>query len=60
MQDEVSITGEDASAWLRKHFAGRENPQISFTWAPDATADRGAYERLLEVLFSPRAGDLAA
>lgn len=60
MQDGASISGEDASAWLREHFAGQANPEISFTWAPDAVPDQGAYERLLEILFSPRTGDKAA
>lgn len=60
MQDGASISGEDASAWLREHYAGHSNPEISFRWAPDAVADQGAYVRLLEILFSPRAGDEAA
>lgn len=60
MQDGASISGEEASAWLREHFSGDASPEITFTWAPTAVADQGAYERLLEILFSPRAGDKAA
>ncbi|MFD3532012.1 hypothetical protein [Streptomyces sp. NPDC058664] len=61
MQD-GSIGGEEASAWLREHFADDPAPEISISFAWDASAapDRGAYERLLEILFTPRPGDLAA
>ncbi|MFG3509625.1 hypothetical protein ACGF5F_29455 [Streptomyces sp. NPDC047821] len=60
MQDGASISGEDASRWLREHFAGQAEPDITFTWAADAAPDQGAYERLLEILFKPRSDDLAA
>jgi hypothetical protein len=60
MQDGAAISGEDAAAWLREHFAGDPDPQITFTWDANAVADQGAYERLLEILFSPKAGDKAA
>lgn len=59
MQD-GSIRGEEASAWLKQHLAGDPEPVISFAWEPEAPPDQGAYERLLEILFTPRPGDLAA
>ena len=58
MQD-GSIRGEEASDWLKEHFAGDPAPSISLTWDPTADPDQGAYERLLHILFAPRPGDLA-
>lgn len=60
MQDKAPITGEEAGQWLREHFAGEPAPEITFTWDAHAIADQGAYERLLEILFRPRAGEKAA
>lgn len=59
MQD-GSIRGEEASAWLKAHVTGDPEEHISFAWDPQARPDQGAYERLLEILFTPRPGDLAA
>lgn len=59
MQD-GSIGGEEASAWLKQHFAGEVEPSISLTWDPTADPEQGSYERLLHILFAPRPGDLAA
>jgi hypothetical protein len=61
MQD-GSIRGEEASAWLKERYAGDSAPSvdITFTWDDEAKPDQGAYERLLEILFTPRPGDLAA
>jgi len=59
MQD-GSIRGEEASAWLKARKLSAEELDISFAWDSEARPDRGAYERLLEILFTPRPGDLAA
>ena len=59
MQD-GSIRGEEASAWLKAHCADGAGLDITFTWDREAKPDQGAYERLLEILFTPRPGDLAA
>jgi hypothetical protein len=33
MQDGAAISGEDASAWLREHFAGDPKPEVRMDWA---------------------------
>jgi hypothetical protein len=54
VQDGASISGEDASRWLREHFAGQAEPAVHITWR-DEEPDPVAYRRVLEILFRPRA-----
>lgn len=60
MQNGDAIRADEAGTWLREHFKDDPDPGISFTWDATARPDQGAYERLLEILFTPRPGDLAA
>lgn len=52
--------GAAAGEWLKEHFAGEPALDIDITWDPRARPDQGAYERLLEILFSPRSDTPAA
>lgn len=54
MQD-GAIQAEEAGAWLREH-----KPQVSIRWDVNDEHDQDAYERLLKLLFSPRAGSGAS
>lgn len=49
MQDGES-RAEEAGKWLRKN-----RPEISLRWEEAGERDQDAYERLLKLLFSPRA-----
>jgi hypothetical protein len=58
MQD-GSIGGEEASVWLKQHFASDPEPSLNLSWG-EGDPEQGSYERLLYILFAPRPGDLAA
>lgn len=60
MQDGASISGDDASAWLRQHLAGSAEPEIEISWDVKRKHDPDAYGRLLKLLFSPRSDRPAA
>lgn len=60
MQDGVPISGDDANAWLREHFKDDPNPEVRIEWAADEEPDEGTYNRLLQILFSPRHDSPAA
>lgn len=59
MQD-GSIRGEEASAWLKAHVTGEPEASLSISWEGFGDPEQGSYERLLNILFAPRPGDLAA
>ncbi|MFF3500464.1 hypothetical protein [Streptomyces sp. NPDC003247] len=50
MQDGDATRAEAAGEWLRK-----KKPEISIRWEKAEEHDPDAYERLLRLLFSPRA-----
>ncbi|MGA4942168.1 hypothetical protein [Streptomyces cinereoruber] len=54
MQD-GSIQGEEASAWLKAHFAGEAEPSIDLGWRDEEPVSSASRRRILEILFSPRA-----
>lgn len=58
--DGAMIRREEASDWLKQHFASDPNPQIHLRWEPEAEQDDGAYHRLLALLFTPRSDSLSA
>lgn len=51
-------TGEEARDWIAQHPA--KMLAIDLAWKITEETDDGAYNRLLEILFSPRPGDRAA
>jgi hypothetical protein len=53
MQD-GSIRGEEASAWLKTHFADDPAPEIRVTWRVDASEEQPSdIYPLLDLLFGP-------
>lgn len=59
MQDGASISGDDASAWLRERCKDEPETKVDISWR-DQKPDPVAYRRLLELLFSPRADSPSA
>lgn len=54
MQD-GSIRGEEASAWLKQHFADASGSDINIGWRDEEPVSSANHRRILEILFSPRA-----
>jgi len=54
VQNGAPIPGDDASAWLKRHFADDPAPEVSIRWDVNEEHDEGGYGRLLQILFSPR------
>lgn len=54
MQD-GPIRGEEASDWLKGHFAGDSAPSINISWRDQEAVSDAKRRRVLEILFSPRA-----
>lgn len=61
MQDGASISGDDASAWLRQHFKDDSRPEIrvTTTWR-NQKPNPASRRRVLEILFAPRPDSPAA
>lgn len=53
MQDGAA-RGAEAGEWLRQHFAGDPKPEVRMEWTVNEEHDEGGYNRLLQILFSPR------
>ncbi|MFC5799150.1 hypothetical protein [Streptomyces formicae] len=60
MQDGASISGNEASAWLREHFADKPERKVNITWRDEEPISDAAQRRILEILFTPRAGSPSA
>lgn len=54
MQDKAPISGAEASAWLRKHFAHDGAPEIDITWTVGESSPT-VYREVMDILFGPQA-----
>jgi hypothetical protein len=52
VEDGASISGEEASRWLKDHFAGESDPEITITWHV-GPSNPNVYREVLEILFGP-------
>ena len=58
--DDASTSCDDAAAWLRERYKNDPKPVIDISWREGEPVSRANYERILEILFSPRADSPSA
>lgn len=59
MQDGAAISGDEASEWLRDHFANEPEPRIGITWTV-TDPQPAKLARMVEILFGPQPDSDAA